>query len=151
LRCSLPPQQSKSGALYIKYSLKTQEKNLDKSKRISKQLEVYMKTLSTIVERVIEVGGSVGAEDDAFDSDKPELKKAVDGIQQLKQQCDLILQQSGQNAKGPATPVAPPSTSGSAAVSAVATRGIISNSRSANCSREFQVPGRNSSLERAQI
>lgn len=86
-----------------------------------------MNTLSAIVERVIDIGRSVEAEDHAFNSDKPKLAKVIEGLRRLKQQCDLILQQPGQNPRGPATPVPPPSMTGSAVVSPVITRDIISS------------------------
>jgi len=136
-------QKSKNSAFYIRYSLRAQKKKLDTSRRVSKQLERYMNTLSKIIKRVIEVSLSVGAEDRSFDQEKPKLKEAIEGLQQLKQQCDLILQQSGQNPKGPATPIPPPSTSGSAAVSPVVTQGIISNNHPEDCSRECKVSGIN--------
>jgi len=106
--------KSKNGAVYIESSLSSQKKKLGTSGEISERLGTYMDILSMIVQRVIDIGGSVAAEDNAFDSDKPKLQKTIKDIQQLKQQCDLILLQSGQNAKGPATPVPPRSTTRSA-------------------------------------
>ena len=105
-----------------------------------------MKMLSKIIKRVIDISQSVAAEDNAFDLDKPKLKEAIKGLQRLKQQCNLILQHSGQTARGPATPVPPTSTSNSATVSAVVSQGIISNTHPGDRSREHKVPGINSSL-----
>lgn len=82
------------------------------------QLDGFIGTAIHILDRIIEVGRSVRAGDDKALRDKvAETDRLIAGVQCLVVSCNLMLQQSGPPAMGPATPATPPEMPSGARVS----------------------------------
>jgi len=110
---------SPSGANFVKFSLQSSQKNLDKSKNGSKVLDAYINSGLNVINSVIEIAGSAGAVDTAFDGQKEQAEQFVQNLQMLDQTYNLLLQQPGSAPKGPGTPRPPSNTSENAVQLAV--------------------------------
>jgi hypothetical protein len=110
-------QSSPSGANYIKFSLQSSQKNLDKTKNVSAQLDAYINSGVVIVNAIIEIAGGAGATDTSLDDQKEPARQFLQNVQMLNQTCNILLQQPGPAPKGPATPQPPSNTSKNSAVS----------------------------------
>lgn len=78
---------------------------LDKTKPISLELLPIMEQAVRIMKRVNTTARAIDSNDDtAFDKYKPGVKKMIKDLQGMVTRCNLILQQTGNNATGPGTP-----------------------------------------------
>ncbi|KAJ7234063.1 hypothetical protein C8J57DRAFT_1380995 [Mycena rebaudengoi] len=121
---------AKNGAEYIKDSLTSQKAELDSSKPISQKLGPDIDTALKIVGEVIETAGSIdSSKDDVFATQIDATKQLVSDLQALVTSTNLLLQQPGSTAVGPATaPAAPASgatTSGTPSPYATASTGAV--------------------------
>ncbi|KAJ7203378.1 hypothetical protein GGX14DRAFT_570255 [Mycena pura] len=100
-----PNKGSHTGAAYVQGSLKSQQKELDTSKPVSKQLETYIDQALTIIGAIVEASGSVASgEENALSDQVAPTDRLIANLQSLLTSVNLILQQPGMNATGPATP-----------------------------------------------
>ncbi|KAH7884865.1 hypothetical protein F5I97DRAFT_1511093 [Phlebopus sp. FC_14] len=105
---------SRSGGLYVEASLERVRERLDKSKPISSKLLPITDKALQIAKNVNAVARTVQSNNDrVLDAYRPKIKKLIQELEGIVTQCNLILQQPGNVATGPATP-RPMSASGSA-------------------------------------
>ena len=109
-------QSSPSGANFVKVSLQSAQKNLDKSKYLSEQLDESITSGLNIVNAVIKIAGFADAGDTALDRLKGPARHLVEDLQGINQNCNMRLGQSGSPPKGPGTPQPPNDTNKSATV-----------------------------------
>ncbi|KAJ7450631.1 hypothetical protein FB451DRAFT_1527301 [Mycena latifolia] len=99
---------STSGAAYIQATLNSQKSDLDASKPISQQLGPYIDQGLKIIGAIIQTAGSVeSANDDVLNDQVAPTDQLILDLQRLRTSTNLILQQPGSNATGPATPATP--------------------------------------------
>ncbi|KAF8132685.1 hypothetical protein K438DRAFT_1998460 [Mycena galopus ATCC 62051] len=102
-----------SGAAYVKATLTSQKTQLDASKPISQQLAPLITQGLTIVDTICQTSGSVAsANDGALASQVGPTNELISKMTGLLTSVNLILQQTGAAANGPATPPTPPSAQG---------------------------------------
>jgi hypothetical protein len=98
-------------------SLSTIKERLEPAKPISAQLIPVAESGIAIAKGIVAVSKSVEGDDDkSLEKYKPQITSLIFDAQQLVTKANLILQQSGTAASGPATPPTPTKTSNSAAV-----------------------------------
>ncbi|KAI0701082.1 hypothetical protein BC835DRAFT_1265443, partial [Cytidiella melzeri] len=111
---------SQSGGMYVEISLSTIKDRLDPSKPVSAQLLPILESAVTIAKGIMAISRSAqGADDTALEKYKPKIATLVSDAQQLVQKVNLILQQPGTVATGPATPPTPIQNTNNAAKLAV--------------------------------
>jgi hypothetical protein len=119
----------------MKYQLKTQQERLDLTKPVSKRLNGPVSELRKVVEHVIAVGASMQGDDArAFDKDRPVVHTAVEEVKRIVTAANLAIGQTGQKAKGPATPSASSSSSSDATGAKLAMENakfLVDNTRAA--------------------
>ncbi|KAF8145362.1 hypothetical protein K438DRAFT_1991885 [Mycena galopus ATCC 62051] len=107
---------SKSGAAYVQGNLKSQKGHLDLSKPVSAQLDKFIAQALTIVSSILEVSGSVASgNENALSDQVAPTDQLISGLNGLMVSVNLILQQPGMNATGPATPQTPSAQAASGA------------------------------------
>ncbi|KAG8216620.1 hypothetical protein J3R82DRAFT_6808 [Butyriboletus roseoflavus] len=96
---------NKSGGLYVEASLERTMNRLDKTKPISSELLPIMEQAIRVTKKVNTTARTIESGDDrALDKHKPVVKKMINDLQGIVTRCNLILQQTGNNATGPGTP-----------------------------------------------
>lgn len=110
---------AQTGAIWLQHSLESSQTRLtgSKGKSITDQLMPLITSALDIIKTIEKIAASAdSSNDNALDT----YAKQVDGLVQqattVVSRCNLILQQAGNKAAGPATPPTPPTTSTSAAV-----------------------------------
>lgn len=106
-RCHIrvPIQNNKSGGLYVEASLERTMDRLDKTKSISSELLPIMEQAVRITKKVNTTARTIESDDDrALNKHKPVVKRMIKDLQGIVTRCNLILQQTGNNATGPGTP-----------------------------------------------
>ncbi|KAJ6528439.1 hypothetical protein B0H19DRAFT_1333826 [Mycena capillaripes] len=96
---------SKSGGLYIQASLQSQQEELDTTGPVSAKLAPYIDNALTIIAAVIKAAGSSASmNDNALDDQVGPTEQLITNLQGLLTSSNLLLQQPGSTATGPATP-----------------------------------------------
>ncbi|KAJ6541351.1 hypothetical protein B0H19DRAFT_958230 [Mycena capillaripes] len=109
---------SKSGAIYVQATLNSLKTELDLSKPFSQQLKIHIDSGLSIIGDIITTAGSVAAANtNALDSKVGPTNELIEKMQGMMTTANLILQQPGANATGPATPTTPAQAATGAAVS----------------------------------
>lgn len=113
--------QSSSGARYVEATLQTYKGQLDTSKSLSNSLMSLVDKGLEIIAAILKASGSVSSGDDnALSSHVAPTDKLISDLHALVVSVNLILQQPGAPATGPATPPTPSAAAASgAAVSVV--------------------------------
>ncbi|KAJ7234073.1 hypothetical protein C8J57DRAFT_1575490 [Mycena rebaudengoi] len=105
IRKTSDSKDSQDGGLYIQASLESQKTELDPSAPFSQKLSPYIDDALNIIAAILKAAGSSASiNDTALEPQVVPTEQLVMNLQGLSTSANLVLQQSGATATGPATP-----------------------------------------------
>ncbi|KAJ7835232.1 hypothetical protein B0H14DRAFT_2590376 [Mycena olivaceomarginata] len=105
IRKTSDSKDSQDGGLYIQAALESQKTELDPSAPFSQKLSPYIDDALVIIAAILKVAGSSASiEDNTLEPQVAPTEQLIMNLQGLSTSANLVLQQPGSAATGPATP-----------------------------------------------